>query len=308
MRLLSRVVLMAGVMIPALHAQGTPGFYVETRTTTVSTGGSGNTTTRTHVTRAWTSATCSRTEGQEFLGDSTAYLLVMDSPRRILRVLPRDRVVYTLDSAGSRALVSEMVARLPPSEKRFKPKSLGDGGLILGHRTRKYEMEITTRSVSGNAEVASAPPTITRWVAEDPADPMVATYRASRAQLQAGERVGGSGGMVLRSEYRSQRRRDVTQVVTNEVLVWRSEDLPASRCAIPSGYRTVDQLADLRAKQRATAELQRLSRSSNPADRARARALGDSLFKDLRRTPPAQRSLRDDPSAIIIDGKATKKP
>lgn len=308
MRLLSRLVLMAGVMIPALHAQGTPGFYVETRTTTVSTGGSGNTTTRTHVSRAWTSATCSRTEGQEFLGDSTAYLLVMGSPLRTVQVLPRDRLVYTLDSAGSRALASEMVAKLPPSEKRFKPMSLGDGGLILGHRTRKYEMEITTRSVNGKAEVASAPTTMTSWVAEDPADPMVAAYRASRAQLRAGERVGGSGGMVLRSEYRSQRRRDVTQVVTNEVLVWRREDLPASRCAIPSGYRTADLLADVRAKQAATAELQRLSRSTDPTDRARARALGDSLFKEIRRTQPPPRSLREDPRAIIIDGKATKKP
>lgn len=97
--------------------------------------------------------------------------------------------------------------------------------------------------------------------------------------------------MVLRSELRSQGRRNVAQVRTNEVLAWRREEVPASRCAVPSGYRTVDQLADLRTKLAATAELQRLMRSTNPANRARARALGDSLFKELRGTLPPPRSL-----------------
>lgn len=307
MRNFVRVACVVGAFAPVLHAQGTPGFYVETRTTTVSTGGSGNTTTRTHVTRAWTSATCSRTEGLEFLGDSTAYLLVMGSPPSTRQVLPKDRVVYTLDSAGLRALASEMEAKLPPSAS-LKPKALGDGGVILGHRTRKYEVEITTRALSGKADVARAPTTMIHWVAEDPADPMVAAYRASRARPRGGERVGGSGGMVLRSESRSQRLRDVTQVTTREVLVWRKEIVPASRCAIPSGYRTADLLADLRAKRAATAELQRLVRSTNPADRARAKVLGDSMLKEFQRTQPPPRSLRENPSAIVIDGKATKKP
>lgn len=112
--------------------------------------------------------------------------------------------------------------------------------------------------------------------------------------------------MVLRSELRSQGRRNVTQVTTNEVLAWRREEVPASRCAVPSGYRTVGQLADLRTKLAATAELQRLMRSTNPADRARA--LGDSLFKELRGTLPPPRSLRENPNAVVIDGKTTKKP
>lgn len=307
MRNSAPVAFLVFAIAPAIHAQGTPGFYVETRTTTVSKGRSGNTSTRSHLTRAWTSATCSRTEGQAYLGDSTAYLLVMGSPPRTLQVLPRDRVVYTLDSAAMRTLASEAVAMLPLSERRLEPKSLGDGGVILGHRTRKYEVEITTRVFSGTADVALAPTMMIYWVAEDPADPMVAAYRASRARPLGRERTGVTGGMVLRSELRRQSRRDVTLVTTNEVLVWRREALPALRCAVPSGYRTVDQLADLRAKQAATAELQRLMRSTNPADRARARVLGDSLFKEVRRTPPP-RSLREDPSAIVIDGKATKKP
>lgn len=302
------MVFVVGAFAPALRAQVAPGFYVETRTTTVSKGGSGRTTTRTRVTRAWTSATCSRTEGENYRGDSTAYQLVLGSPPRSLQVLPRDRVVYSLDSAAMRAMPSEAAATLTPSQGRFKPKALGDGGRILGHRTRKYEAQITTRSFAGKAEIARAPTMMTYWVAEDSADPMVAAYRAARAQLRGGEPGGGAGGLVLRSESRIQWLRDVTQVTTREVLVWRRESVPASRCALPSGYRTVDLLADLRAKQAATAELQRLVRSTNPADRARARALGDSLFKELKRTPPLPRSLREDPNAIVIDGKATKKP
>jgi hypothetical protein len=302
--------LAAFVMTPALHAQGTPGFYVETRVTTVSKGGSGNTTARTHVERAWTSAQCSRTEGQEFLGDSTAYILETGNPARALQVRPRDRMVYTLDSAARRAIASEAAAtaKLNPAQLQFKPKSLGDGGSILGHKTRKYESEITTRASAGNAEIVRAPTTMIHWVAEDPADSMVAAYRASRGRLLGAERLGNAGGLLLRSESQSQRQRDVTQVTTRDVLVWRKEVIPASRCAVPSGYRTADLLADLRAKQAATAEVQRLSRSTNPADRARAKALADSLFKEIRRTQPPPRSLRDDPRAVMIDGKATKKP
>ena len=52
---------------------------------------------------------------------------------------------------------------------------------------------------------------------------------------------------------------------------------------MPSGYRSVALAADLRAKQAASAELRRLSQSSNAADRARTRAL-------------------------VIDGAARKKP
>lgn len=308
---LVRAACLVGAFAPALPAQdASPGWYVETRVTTVSRGGSGNATTRSHVTRAWASADCSRTEGQAFRGDSTAYLLVVGNRPRALQVLPRDRVVYTLDSVGSRAVTSETMAavKLNPSQLRFQPKSLGDGGHILGHRTRKYEAEITTRSFAGEREIARAPTRMTYWVAEDPADPVVAAYRASRVQPWAGERVGGSGGIVLRSEMRTQWLRDVTQVTTREVLVWRKEIIPASRCAIPPGYRTADLRSELRAKQATTAQLQRLSRSANPADRARARALGDSLFQEIRRTLPARRSLRDDPRAVVIDGKATKKP
>lgn len=309
MRHLVHAACLVGAVAPALWAQGaSPGFYVETRTTTVSKGGSGNTTTRTYVTRAWTSVICSRTEGQAFLGDSAAYLLVLGSPPRALQVLPRDRVVYTLDSAAGRAIAKETAAKLALSQESLKPKSLGDGGVILGHRTRKYGVQITTRSLARGAEMARAPTEITYWVAEDPADPMVAAYRSLRAQPRSGERVGRSGGIVLRFESRSAWLRDVMQVTTREVLAWRKETIPASRCAVPSGYRTVDGLADLRAQQEATAELQRLSRSTNPADRARARALGDSLFKKLERTLPAQRRLRDDPRAVVIDGKSKQQP
>lgn len=310
MQILSRMALAAFVITPALPAQGTPGFYVETRVTTVSKGGAGNTTTRTHVERSWMSATCSRAEGQEFLGDSMAYLLVTGSPARALQVLPRDRVVYTLDSAARRAIASEAAAaaKLNAPQVQFKPKSLGDGGSILGHKTRKYESEITTRASAGRAEIARAPTTIIHWVAEDPADSMVAAYRASHGRLLGAERLGTAGGLLLRSESRSQRQRDVTQETTRDVLVWRREVIPASRCAVPSGYRTTDLLADLRTKQAATAEMQRLSRSTNPADRARAKLLADSLFKEIRRTQAPTRSLRDDPRAVMIDGKATKKP
>ena len=114
--------------------------------------------------------------------------------------------------------------------------------------------------------------------------------------------------MVLRAETRREWRRDVTQVTTREVVAWRKEVVPASRCAIPAGYKSVDLLADLHAQQSASEELSRLSQSTKPTDRARARALGDSLFKEMQRTLPAKRSLRDDPSAVVIDGGTKKKP
>ncbi|MHB1096924.1 MAG: hypothetical protein ACYC3F_12200 [Gemmatimonadaceae bacterium] len=296
------------VMTPALHAQGTPGFYVETRVTTVSKGGSGNTTMRTHVERSWTSARCSRFEGERYLNDSASYRLISGTPPRAVSVLPRDRVVLTFDSTGSRTVASEMATRLASSQPPVAPKAQGDGGDLLGHTTHKFQYEGTTRSYAGGREIARAPSMTTYWVADDPADPLVAAYRASRAILPGGERFGHAGGFVLRSEMRSQWLRDVTQVTTREVLIWRRELVPVSRCAIPDGYRTVSASAEVRALEAATAELRRLSRSTTPGDRARAKALGDSLRTELDRMAPPPRSLRDDPRAVMIDGKATKKP
>jgi hypothetical protein len=222
--------------------------------------------------------------------------------------MPRDRTVYTVNSAGAKAMAAGAAKTLGPMPAISGSKVLGDGGVILGHRTQKFELRTTTRSMSGGAEVAPAPTVTTYWVADDPADPLVAAYLATRPTMGFGERVSTSTGMVLRSETHSQWLRDVTQMTTREVIAWRRESMPLSRCGIPQGYRTVDLVSDLRARQSATAELRRLSQSSNPADRARARALGDSLFKDLKRTLPAPVSLRDDPRAVLIDGAGKKKP
>lgn len=303
------MVFAVGILAPSLGAQkSTPGWYVETRVTTVSKGGSGNSTTRTYLTRSWTSTICSRTEGEPYRGDSAAYRLVAGTPQRFLNVVPRDRTVYSVNPAEAKAMVAAASKTMGPSPVITAPKLLGDGGVILGHRTRKQEMRTTTRSVSGGAEVARAPTVTTYWVADDPADPLVAAYRAALPVRGAGERVSTSAGMVLRSETQSQWLRDVTQTTTREVTVWRRESVPAARCDIPQGYRTVDLAADLRAKQAASAELRRLSQSSNAADRARARVLRDSLFRDLQRTLPPPGSLRDNPRATVIDGTDKKKP
>jgi hypothetical protein len=293
---------------PLLGAQGTPGFYVETRTTTVSKGGSGNATTRTHVTRTWTSATCSRTEGEAFLGDSTSYLLVLGRPPRALQVLPRDRVVHATDTASARRRREDAERILGPHPAASLPKLLGDGGVILGHRTQKFELRQSTEMTAGRGVAARAPMVTTYWVAMDSTDPLVAAHRATRPTVTPGAPIGTGAGLVLRSVSRTQWLRDVTQVTTREVLVWRKEIVPASRCAIPAGFRTVDRIAELRARQAAAAELKRLSQSADPADRTRARALGDSLLREIKRTSPPPASLRDDPRAVLIDGAGRKKP
>jgi hypothetical protein len=294
---------------PSLRAQeSSSGWYVETRVTTVSKGGSGNTTTRTHVERAWTSAVCSRFEGERYLNDTTSYRIMSGAPPRFVTVLPRDRAVLTFDSTGARVVPMELARRLASSQPRIEAKTLGDGGVLLGHGTHRFQYESATPSYAGGREIARAPSVNTYWVADDPSDPLVAAYRASRAAMLGVERFGYAGGFVLRSERHSQWLRDVTEVTTREVVVWRREEVPASRCAIPAGYRTVSASAEVRALETATAELRRLSRSTKPADRARAKALGDSLRKELERMAPPQRSLREDPSAVLIEGKATKKP
>jgi len=309
MRLVMRTFIAASTIVPALGVQETtPGWYVETRITTVSTGGSGNATTRTHIARAWTSAACSRTEGEPYRGDSTAYQLVQGTPPTFRNVVPRERTVYAMNVAGAKATVAEAAKSGVPMPASSTPTLLGDGGVILGHRTRKYEFKTTIRSMSGGAEVARAPTVTTYWVADDPADPLVAAYRAEHPKMGSAERVSTGAGKVLRSETRSQWLRDVTQRTTREVTVWRRERVPASRCGIPQGYRTVDLMADLRAKQAATAELRRLMQSANPTDRARARVLGDSLYRDLKGPSSAPRTLRDDPNAVVITGAGKKRP
>jgi len=306
MRAVLHVTLIGAFFAPALPAQGTPGFYVEARVTTVSRGGS-NTTTRSHITRSWTSATCSRTEGESFLGDSTAYQVITGPPSRVFYVQPRDRKVMAISTSTSRPEADSMVRALGPMP-RTDFKSLGDGGEILGHRTHKFEYETTASSRAGERVIATAPTVTTYWIADDPADPLVAAHRATNPAVTAGAPIGTRSGMALRSVRRSQWRRDVTETTTREVLVWRKEVVPASRCALPAVYALVDLKADLRARQALTAEMRRLSNSTDPADRARAHALSDSLLKEIRREMPPPRPLRDNPSAVVIDGGATRKP
>ncbi len=291
-----------------LRAQAnTPGFYVETRITAVSRGGS-NASTRTHVTRAWTSAACSRTEGEPYRGDSTAYQLVTGTPRTFLNVVPRDRTVFSMSAGAAKPLVDDVQKELGPMPTVSAWRLVGDGEVILGHRTRKYEVKSTTRARTRSAEIGRAPTVTTYWVADDAADPMVVAYRALRPSMGAGEPATSGAGMILRSETHRQWLRDVTQVTTREVVVWRKEQVPTSRCDIPAGYRRVDLVAELRAQQAASAELRRLTQSSNPADRARARVLGDSLLAEMRRTAPPPLPLRDDPRAVRVDGARPKKP
>lgn len=308
MRAFCEAMLVALLLCPAAGAQDAPGWYVETRVTQVSQGGSGNTTTRTHVERAWLSSRCSRFEGERYRFDTAAYRLMLDNPRRVLNVVPRDRVVYTYDTMSARIVARELAARQVNRQRVAGPRALGNGGLILGHRTQKYEVGDSIRSYAGEREIARAPSVTTYWVAEDATDPLVAAYRESRAKLLGADRLASFGGLVLRSESRNQWLRDVRQVVTREVVVWRREDVPESRCALPQGFRTASASAETRAMEAAAEELRRLARSRDPADRARAKALGDSLFREMRRALPPARSLRENPRAVIIDSKAAKKP
>lgn len=305
MRLFLHVTFCGALVAPALAAQGTPGFYVEARVTSVSKGGS-NTTTRSHLTRSWASAVCSRTEGEPFLGDSTAYQVITSPPVRSTYVLPRARKVMSIAVSG-RAEADSMRRELGPLPK-FEVKALGDGGKVLGHRTHKFEFETSTTARAGERVIGTAPTVTTYWIADDPADPLVAAHRATQPAVTAGAPIGIRSGMVLRSVTKRQWRRDVTETTTREVLVWRKEVVPASRCELPAGYTSVELKAEVRARQSLTAEMKRLWQSNNPADRARARALSDSLLKEIQRELPPPRPLRDDPSAIVIDGKAKKKP
>jgi hypothetical protein len=191
---------------------------------------------------------------------------------------------------------------------KIELKALGEGGKILGHLTHKFSYETITTSRTTERVIANAPTVTTYWLADDPTDPLVTAYRATQPTTVAGAPIGSRSGMVLRSVTRRQWRRDVTETTTREVVVWRKEVVPASRCELPAGYIVVDGWADTRARQARLDEMQRLAKSQNPEDRARARAIGDSLFKDLRRRLPAPRPLRDNPSAIVIDDAPKKKP
>ncbi len=299
----------AAVWAQTPKAPSAAGFYIETRVTTVSRGGSGNATTRTHVERSWTSAVCSRTEGVGYRGDTGAYQLTVGTPRRFYNVMPRERVIYAINAAEQKTMADEAMKLLGPRPTPQR-KAIGDGGRLLGHRTTKFEASLTVDMRAGPGVAARAPTVTTFWVADDAADPMVRAYRASRLTPATGAPGAASAsGVVLRSETRSQWLRDVTQITTREVVAWRQENVPASRCALPAGYKTVDLLADIRARQAATAELRRLSQSTKPADRARAKALGDSMFREIQRTmPKPSPSLQDDPSAMIIDGSAKRNP
>ncbi len=315
MRTTTGLVMLAGAMCAAdLQAQGTvPGWYTETRTTSMGVGErAAAVPSRDDLIRTWETGGNTRVEGgllNRVLAPD-AYTLSRPGERRSYQVMPATKQVRVLDMAAFAALRSGAGIELPEfSGMEFGPaKALGDGGLVLGHQTRKYALQFTMTERSGVRGAAPHRVTtrMTTWVAEDPADSMVAAYVASRT-TPSGPR-SRPRGMTLRSESRTQGGSPADMIRTSEVVAWRREAMDAARFAVPTGYARVDVASDLVAKQAALVELRRLTASADPKDRARARQLGDSLFQTVRDTARERASLREHATVITDTVPKRKKP
>lgn len=325
MRLLSRLVLAAGVIAPPLHAQGTPGFYVETRVTSRYEGerAAARPGPREWRERRWSAAGSTRMEGMPMPLDSsnTTYTVTRAGNRSAYLITPSTRTVRVATFDEMQHFLTDEIG--PPLAGERLYKDLGDGGLILGHRTRKFEMRTSYRlptALGGpGGEGRSRPITMTLWYAYDTTDALVAAWlrQASAAPGKIAPQV--PRGMLLRSESRSDGT-GVPRLGVREVQVWRQERLDTALFAVPSDYTRIKMVDEFRvrreestvrlaAQRAAFAEMNRLRASTDPADKRKLDRMMDSVLKALKQSaaerPPV--NLRDG-AIVITDSAKRRKP
>jgi len=324
-----RSLLLAGVLgASSLGAQATmSGWYTETHVVSRVEGERAPASlARDETTRSWRTAAAERVEGglppSPGYDTTGAYQISRPSEKRAYQVFPSARTIRVLDIASLAALKFDL-----PVVDTPELKELGDGGIILGHRTRKYRMTVRMHVPGmmrkGDTTVFTSEQTL--WAATDPSDPLVAAYLAGRPKWENPLKIPAPPGMVLRFESRSHGISPYTTVRIREVVVWRREIIDPSRFAMPEDYKRVsmaDETSASRAKltslriatesrRVAGEELKRLMASQDPKDKARARVLGDSLFKAMRPdTTRLKQLMRNDPNAVRITDTvpARKKP
>lgn len=326
-------VLAAAAVAPAVGAQGTvPGWYIETRVTSRYEGDRAAAMPRPtqHVERTWRAGANSRSEGRPLRLDSSAgsYRLTRAGDPNSYEVFPDTRTLRVADRAGMRRAFGTTLSR--PNEGGYRHRAIGDGGVILGHHTTKFESRIKL-PIIGLAAPSEAESWYveTSWIATDTADPQVAAWiRESRLVAKDSTRSPPDGtvpGMVLRWESRSDRTAGVPHATISEVTEWRTEQMDTARFSLPTGYARVDLASQMRALQRRTAEmkergaatqrnleeLRRLKASTLPADQAKLHRLMDSTLAAIQREQALHPvNLRDLPNSVTITDSShrRKKP
>ncbi len=291
-----------------------PGWYTETRTQSTPVGERAAVLSRSgEVTRRWEAGGFSRTEGgaaSSLLGPG-AYTLIRAGDNASYEVIPSKRQVRMLDRSAFSALRARGQLQIPDLSDvtMGHVKDLGDGGVVLGHRTVKREAQFSMmeRGPARGAKPHRVTTTITTWEATDTTDSVVSAYRAWRRAASASGRA--PRGMVLRTESRSAGQLPADVARSSEVLVWRRQNTDTSLFAVPANFARIDAVKDLENRQAALAEIKRLFASPDPKDRARARHFGDSIFQTMPRDTARLRQMMREHATVVTDSvPARKKP
>jgi hypothetical protein len=290
--------LLAVLLVPcALAAQGKtlPGWYIETRVVSRFEGDRAATMPRATERRQkdWRSGAFTRQEGGIAVLDPTGevYFVTREKDKRMYQVNPRTQVVRTMVPEEMRRLVTEK--QLGPDPKNFAYKNVGDGGVLLGHKTTRFELTTvyTTPGLQPNAAPQQHTLRAVYWIATDTTDPVVAAWLRERPLVAGDTAVRRPRGLMLRSESRTEIR-GATHVSEQFVQLLRREPVDTMKFVVPASYRRVDAVAELK-KQRTEVdarmkgmqstldEMRRLRASNNPADRAKLERLMDSTMKDI---------------------------
>ena len=152
MRIFIGVIFAIGVVAPAIGAQATvPGWYTETRVSGRAVGerAAAAPPPADYTIRIWTTEAAARVEGGIPVpgGAKDAYLVSRPAERRGYQVIPSQRSIRVLDNRAIMAM-SPVDFRMADSAG-VTVKELGDGGVILGHKTTKRRVTIELRGAGG---------------------------------------------------------------------------------------------------------------------------------------------------------------
>ncbi len=309
--------------VTALGAQSTvPGWFEESRLVTTPTNSSlpGSTS----VIRSWHAGVRTRTETEVAGRARGTYSLVLDTSGTRYFVSPGAKTIRVMAFGD---LERETIVELSTAAKELeRVEDLGPGESMLGLATRRFRATSSFKmnlSAFGDSTPRTVHYTRTIWLASDSTHPVI------RAVMRTARRSPSSnlpGGVAMLSEIvMNGVTPGGTMTIHSQVQGLRLVDIDTAQFTLPPDYRRISMSEEMRAMQpnlagtrqqaaaseASYAELRRLHASANPRDKARARALVDSLIKANKPDSARLRELMlNDPNAVRITEPAPtrKKP
>ena len=276
-----QVAIVVGVCAPVLGAQRTvPGWYVEAKITSRTSPGTRTDSTHDRLTKTWIVGSRQRIVGLGSISSTfpaDAYMVLRGPGPEMYTVSPSTRSIHVMNR---KSMLQDLVsADTNAFKKSLQVTDLGDGGRILGHATRLYQLKThidmrmpllgdsSTRGITAETKV---------WLATDMGDPLIAAAMNEKAFVATTR--GLPPGIALRTETSTGTADGAAlSVSTMNVVLYRRADIDTMIFVLPEGYKRVKLADEMRAMRLRLDSVMRAMKTRDPKRYAQVRRMTDSV-------------------------------